>query len=330
MNRAFVDAGFVFPAGFVPVTYFKANAKITISLTDGINQTLDPIGVAISILSDNNFDAKTDAYFTFFDFSGAKSCSDGLSCTGNKDMTFNGTLGWVMGFRLPIVPALPSPGNTGIGVLDLNGPKYFILVLDDYNQNHINNGIVTITELSTSLAMPSYYNPTQPHDCTTDVSNISILANAQLMGNFAMSTTNPTSSAAALGFSTPAALGKTDVAYGKTFNVLPTAPRTLTQTQLYTINQITKNREKNTSYRGKAPNNSDTFAIIPIKMSGNSETGIMYTEFSGSLQDNKRIYFGPVDIDRMHIKLVDDRGYTVNLHGADWCVTIIADVLYQY
>jgi len=324
LNKALINAGFTFPDGFVPVTYSKSNAKITILLVKNeTERTVDPDGVLVSILSNRVFDAKTNAYFTFFDFSGEKSCSE-MGCTRNKNMTFNNTLGWIMGFRLPILPALPQ-GNTGGGVLDLNGAKYFILILDDYNQNHINNGIVTITELSTSLAMPSYYNPTQPHDCVVD-DNITILADAQIMGDFAM--TELTYSV--LGFSTPAALGKTDVAYGKIPTVLPTAPRTLTQTQLYTINQITKNREKNTSYRGKAPNNSDTFAIIPIKISGNTDTGQMYTDFSGSLQDNKRVYFGPVDIDRMHIKLVDDRGYTVNLHGAEWCVTIIADVLYQY
>ena len=327
LNAAFATAGFAdFPLDPVtsipigPATYTKANAKLTISLDGGI----DPDGHDINTLEeDTAFDAATDAYFTFFDFSGARNCFDGPACTKNKDMTFNHTLGWLMGFRLPIVPALTA-GNTGGAVLDLQGPKYFILVLDDYNQNHINNGVVTITELSTSLSVPSYYNPGMPHDCTaTSATNTAtVLSDPQQMGDFAL-----TNNAA---FPTAAAMGKTNVAYSKTATVLPTAPRTRTQAQLYTINEITKNREKNTSYRGKAPNNSDTFAIIPIKMSGSIVTGQMYTDFSGSLQDNKRVYFGPVDIDRMRLKLVDDRGYTVDLHGADWCVTIIADVLYQY
>ncbi len=321
LNEAIISrAGFSWTnSTYLPATFNKANGKITIMLDGG----KDPGGFIISTVI-TTFDKTVNAYFTFFDFSGQKNCMDGPSCTGNKDMTFNNTLGWLMGYRLPIVPVLTT-GNTGIGVLDLNGPKYFIFVLDDYNQNHINNGVVTITELSTSLAVPSYYNPTQPHECTVDT-NASVLSNAQIMGDFALD--NIANGGGT--FSTPNAIGKTNVSYGKTATVLPTAPRTLTQSQLYTINEITKNREKNTSYRGKAPNNSDTFAIIPIKMSGSAETGGMYTDFSGSLQDNKRTYFGPVNIDRMRVKLVDDRGYTVNLHGAEWCVTIIADVLYQY
>jgi hypothetical protein len=110
---------------------------------------------------------------------------------------------------------------------------------------------------------------------------------------------------------------------------LPSAPRTLTQAQIYTINEIIKNRSKTISYRAKAPTNSDTFALIPIKY-GSLTTNEIYVDFSGSMQDNKRIYFGPVDIDRMRIRLLDDRGNIVDLHGADWCITLISENLYQY
>ena len=122
---------------------------------------------------------------------------------------------------------------------------------------------------------------------------------------------------------------KIDVGVTNVQQVLPSAPRTLTQAQIYTVNEIIKNRSKTTSFRTKAPTNSDTFAIIPIKY-GSMTTGQIYSELSGQFQDNKRIYFGPVDIDRLRIKLLDDRGNTVNLHGADWSVTMISENLYQY
>ena len=205
-----------------------------------------------------------------------------------------------MGFRLPSEYILTN-GNTPIAVLDVYGPKYFILVLDDYNQNHINNGLISITELSSKLKLPSYYVPTLPISCNTILSNN--LTNINLE--------------------------KENIIYSKNKTVLPTAPRILTQAQIYTINEIIKNRDKNTSYRGKAPTASDTFAILPLKRSG-MKTGELYVEFSGALQDNKRIYFGPVDIDRIHIKLIDDRGYTVDLHGSEWCITLISENLYQY
>jgi hypothetical protein len=318
-NDIYLHAFQYLPAPVLPavvpsiVTYNSNNGKITINLsgwTDPANHIIKDITQGVDI-----FDGATDAYFTFFDFTGRLNClKDHLTCVA-QNITFNGTLGWLMGYRLPIVPVF-SGGNTAIAVLDLYGSKYFILVLDDYNQNHINNGLITITELSTKLAVPSYFNTSQPYICSSSASNISPLLSINSIGNSTNQNFN-------------ALQDKLDFSYGKVQTVLPSAPRTLTQAQIYTINEIIKNREKNTSYRGKAPTSSDTFALIPIKRAG-LNIGDMYVDFSGSIQDNKRIYFGPVDIDRMHIRLLDDRGYTVNLHGQDWCITLISENLYQY
>jgi hypothetical protein len=221
-----------------------------------------------------------------------------------------------MGFRLPVVPIFTAPGNTAVAVIDLYGPKYFILVLDDYNQNHINNGLITITETSKKLAMPSYYNTSQPYICVPNSPNpiVNALSNA----------TTGLVEADIFGL-----MDKLDTGTGQRPVLLPSAPRTLTNAQLYTINEIMKNREQNTTFRGKAPTNTDTFALIPIKKGGMS-TGDLYVEFGGSMQDNKRVYFGPVNIERMRVRLVDDRGYTVDLHGAEWCFTMLAELLYQY
>ena len=293
------------------VTYNSNNGKININLFGWE----DPAGNSIASIDQNIniFDENTDAYFTFFDFTGQLNCLN--TACNVQNMSFNGTLGWLMGYRLPII-AVFNNGNTGLAVLDLYGPKYFILVIDDYNQNHINNGLITITELSTKLAIPSYYNTSQPYICTPNVSNISPLLSINNIGNLSAQEFN-------------AIQDKLNFSYGSTQTILPSAPRTLTQAQLYTVNEIMKNREKNTSYRGKAPTSSDTFALIPIKRAGLS-TGDMYVDFSGSIQDNKRIYFGPVNIDRMRIRLLDDRGFTVDLHGVDWCITLISENLYQY
>jgi hypothetical protein len=198
-----------------------------------------------------------------------------------------------MGFRAPIINVDPS-GNTGTGILDLNGTKYLILVIDDYNQNHVNNALVSITEYSNVLKMPSYYSPDLPYTCQVASSNNGI--NSE---------------------------------YTQTQIMLPSAPRTLTNSQLYTINEINRNRNNNTNHRAKAPTSTDILAMIPIKPTGLS-TGALIIEFSGSLQDNIRTYFGPVNVDRMRVRLLNDKGNVLNMNGADWCVTLICDCLYQY
>ena len=101
------------------VTYNSNNGRIKINFsvwTDPANNTI----VSINQFG-NLFEGATDAYFTFFDFTGRLNCLGHLACAA-QNITFNGTLGWLMGYRLPIVPVFSS-GNTAIAVLDLYGSK---------------------------------------------------------------------------------------------------------------------------------------------------------------------------------------------------------------
>ena len=328
-SQAFTYTGLVIPTPSI-TSFNSNNGKITINLKDWTDPATNTIKTIIQYKDIFNFE--TDAYFTFFDITGSKSCYEcGTNpCgSGSSQHTFNGTLGWLMGFRLPLQPVFTN-GNTPQCILNLYGTKYFILVLDDYNQNHINNGLITITELSKTLPLPSYYNSSQPYICSPNVSNLPSILDINAVGN--LSNITP-AQAASLGVNPDNLFNslqdKVDLGTGDIPQILPSAPRTLTQAQIYTINEIIKNRNKTISFRAKAPTNSDTFAMIPIKY-GSLTTGQLYTEVSGQFQDNKRVYFGPVDIDRLRIMLLDDRGNTVDLHGADWCVTLISENLYQY
>ena len=288
LNNAFTNFIYNGSSTSIPpiVTYNSNNGKITINLNDW----KDPENNIINTITQytTTFDSETDAYFTFFDITGSKSCykSGTNPCgSGSSQHTFNGTLGWLMGFRLPLEPVFTN-GNTPQGLLNLYGTKYFILVLDDYNQNHINNGLITITELSKSLPLPSYYNTSQPYICTSNVSSLPSILDINAVGN--LSNITP-SQAVSLGLNPDNLFNslqdKTEIGVGNIQQVLPSAPRTLTQAQIYTINEIIKNRNKTISFRAKAPTNSDTFAIIPIDY-GSMSTGQLYTETSGQFQYN--------------------------------------------
>ena len=148
-------------------TYNANNGKLMLQLfgwTDPAGNIMNSINKSTDV-----FNLTTDSYYTFFDFTGSKTCyeSSTYPCANNtQGQTFDGTLGWLLGFRLPIEP-IYSGGNIPTSVLNLVGPKYLILVIDDFNQNHINNGLITITELSKALSMPTYYNYSQPQFCST-------------------------------------------------------------------------------------------------------------------------------------------------------------------
>lgn len=109
--------------------------------------------------------------------------------------------------------------------------------------------------------------------------------------------------------------------------VLPSAPRTLTQAQIYTINEVMKHKNR-TNYYSSSPNESDILAIIPLKHNGLT-IGDRIVETSGQLQDNKREYNGPVDLDRIGVKLMDDCGFIVDLNGSDWTLTLMYEYIYQ-
>ena len=167
-----------------------------------------------------------------------------------------------------------------------------MLILDDYNQNHLNKGLVSIQDVPKKADLPSYYDPNLP------------CINTKI---------DPTQ-----GVLQP---------YPYT---LPGGPRKLTKAKQDTINSIMKDRSQTTSNKVRSVTDSDMFALIPIKKSINTQIGEGLTEFSGPIQVNERIYFGPVDIDRMRIRLVTDKGDTLNLNGNDWSFCMIAEVLYQY
>jgi len=302
INDSLAAAGFAGFTSATPVNISAINGKCTMNLSGG---TYNSNGTIYTI--DEN------TLLTFFDPTTRLSCNTG-SC--KSPLYVNQTLGWLLGYRVPEMFVIGT-GNIGTAIADFFGPKYLILVIDDYNQNHINSGLIGITEYSNYLKLPSYYSPDLPYVCTPAVpSGTNLLQNSQALG------ADPDAGTLIM--------EKYNATYAPTVTYIQSAPRTLTQSQLYTINQITKNNEKTTNYRTKSPTTTDTFAIIPVKRSLNAKIGDLYVDFGGSLQDNKRTYFGPVNLERLHIKLLDDKGNLLNLNGADWSITLITENLYQY
>lgn len=284
----------------ISVSIGPNNSKITLNLWGA---TYSYEGLTLTV--------DTSTIITFFDPTADLSCNSVCAMS----IAVNQTLGWVLGFRVPVMNVIET-GNVAIAIPDLYGPKYFILVIDDLNQNHINSGLIGITETSKVVKLPSYYSPDLPYTCIpANPAGTNVAYNSFALANDADAGT--------------LIIDKLDATYAPTPRVLPSAPRILTQSQIYTINEILKNNGKTYNYKLKAPVVSDTFAILPIKL-GSMKMGDVNTEFGGSMQDNKRIYFGPVNISRLRVKLLDDRGNIVNLNGCDWCFTLISENLYQY
>jgi hypothetical protein len=160
-----------------------------------------------------------------------------------------------------------------------------MVILDDFNPSHLNDGLITISSTDKNLSLPSYANRAK-YVCDP-VSRI-VLNN-----------------------------GITNV-----------ASNNLTQNQIYSVNQIINTQNKPKSYKNPGVFVSDIFGLIPIKTSGYTP-GQVYVEYGGTLQAQDRVYFGPVNIHRMAVSLINDRGEVVDLNGANWSLQFICEQLYQ-
>lgn len=226
--------------------------------------------------------------------------------TSLQNATWDTTLGWLLGYRESIsydlsgflginaVSGTTSPskyyltsspnvcvllGDTNVST---NLYNYFLIMLDDYVQNHLNDGLVTITNQETTINHGPYVNVCDP--------------------------------SSGLNVARPADYGNPGISY--------------TSQQLYAFNQQVQSQIVKTKSYSSGPFVKDVFGIIPIKTSGMA-IGSVYVEFGGSMQNQQRLYFGPVNIHRMTIKLLNDRGNLVDLNNANWSFSFICEQLYK-
>lgn len=242
---------------------------------------------------------------TFFDPKRVLDC--GASCRQSNKI--NNCLGWILGFRSNsvytsvlynsfaldgMVYDIPNPFGinplTSEAVIDTYGPKYFMLVLDDYKNNRINGGVVSVTNTETRLDQPYYYDSDIPCESIPDPFG-----------------------------------GPTDKI---TVNI-PSEPRTLTEAQLYSVNEIRRNRDLTRVDRVAEPTSSNVFAMVNFNKNGLA-IGSTISDSGLALSAFTRDYFGPVTLQRLKVTLVDDNGFVVNLNGNDWSFTFAAKALYEY
>jgi hypothetical protein len=245
------------------------------------------------IIKINKMFTASDYKIVFYDQLSFVKCFVGTKSVRN--VTWDSTLGWVLGFRsyteyefnnkidysknkysnVSNVVTLISDTTMTTNIYD-----YFLIILDDYTQSHLNDGLVTIIPKDMSIPLPSY---AQTKTCATT-------------GNVIITNSS-----------------------GTTNN--------LTANQLYAANSILNQAKAAKKSYSMGPYIQDVFGLIPLKLG--IAAGQTYVEFGGTLQNQERVYFGPVNISRMTIKLINDRGEPVDLNGANWSFSFICEQIYN-
>ena len=285
------------------------------------------------------------------------------STKGEMDSSkYQNSMGWILGFRDAVAPVglVPAEGPNTITATntivapawsiwapdDLQVPlekqlsgcepddqvimkswklhddiNYVYVILKDYNKNVASKSVVNALPLQTVVDMPSYAKAVtgtlqtalaQSFSTTKVPFPLNVTPDNPVRGVVMEDSNNPYS----------AAKGIYDFNDG------------LTKKQLYTLASIRAARQNRTTYSvPNATNSSDVMARIPTRANNSglkTQNDKVIVGYGSNLSVSERKYFGPVDISRLTVQLMDPYGNILNLHNRDWSFTLRVEHLYQF
>ena len=112
---------------------------------------------------------------------------------------------------------------------------------------------------------------------------------------------------------------------------LQSNPRLDTQANIYKENVIKQTASnKDSSQLDQSYNKSNVLVCMPYPSRISVFNPINNITFTSQLSLITREYFGPVNISKLKIQLLNDEGYIIDLANQDWSIVIEAEVLYQF
>lgn len=225
--------------------------------------------------------------------------------TMNGTTKINNCLGWILGFHnytdISDIPYLLYTINhsttlTSDKVAYINNTKNIIIVVDEFSQNQTSGTIVQTINDVNSIKPSSYtYNSKTSKNSNYVPYNLECLTPTNIV--------DPTTT-------------------------IINGTNGLTKAQLFSRAQINHNKilvnQQNNYLEPNTQNN--VLAIVPF------ETLQMKWGYKYFTDKNEYIreYHGPIEIEKIQVRIYDDKGYEMNFNGANWSMTIITDHLYKY
>jgi len=250
--------------------------------------------------------------------------------TGGK---MDSNLGWLLGFRQPIYDqavtntepiadaslnewAKGDPaqiGGTWLGIQSEStfnqfGTKYMILEVDDFNKNRNSGNMSTLTNNREKFKLPDYFKKVEASFpvCVEHCASI----------GFKKGKHGPNMIPRACRRGTPNP------------NPIIDGSNNMTHAQKYTAAQIMNAQKTLSQQRYFAPTASNVLLRFPIhRISPEPHAPLVIENLAGL--DNARTYFGPTRIKRLRVRLLDDKGYPVDL-ASDFSFSLLAQQMYQY
>lgn len=160
---------YAFDENYGTTDFFVDNSNIKIP--DGNYSYNEVINVINNDLSNNNLN---NIVFSYNENTGKTSITNNdtlphiITFYNNDNPGMkkkNSNFGWLLGFKTfdpsfnIVVTIEPLTTVTSIGLLDVYGPRYILLEIDDFNNNHYNKNFISVDDTHNNLKFPSYYTP---------------------------------------------------------------------------------------------------------------------------------------------------------------------------
>ncbi len=207
---------------------------------------------------------------------------------------------------------------------ELFGTKYFVLSIDDFKNNNFNNSIISLESTQPITNSKDYRSNIAfyPDPNDTDLANID---EYNLNDNLKESCSGKE-------FIYLNRI-KRDTLSDKSNSLSTNVPSLkLPKKLIYSLNAVKETAEQvnNSPELSEQIARKNILGIIPIRKSQFNGLGEIYVEFGGTLQNNERLYTGPVDLQHLNVKLFNDNGQLIDLNNHDWSFSLVVEHLYQY
>jgi hypothetical protein len=286
--------------------YGSPNSFKTVEISDG-NYSLDTLIPAVHTavkgqFSDISFSRNTLSGKTIFT-STSRYTIEFYEDSMTEITKINHCLGWILGFH-----KTPTEYENPSLIYDLSGSltsdkvayvgttKNIVVVLDEFSQNQTSGTMVqTINDINTIKPSTYFANSKVPKTSSFVPLNLDCLTPTNINTEVQMKT----------------ALTNTG----------------LTRAQIYTRAQVNQNKilvNNQTCYLEPNTQNN-VLAIVPFET-----TTAWGQKYFTDKNKYIREYHGPVEIDKMQLRLYDEKGFEMEFNGANWSVTMVTEHLYKY
>jgi len=298
----------IIPPGNYQLTSEDPTAPNPLNIIEAINKELTNITFSYSQLTGKvTIENNTGDEITI-DFVGGTSiaCTNASNNIIREQITTNNHFGTLLGFKQKSYIISDTNSIESEAYANIVRTKSIIIDLNDFNNNYVGNKFIYAINSENIPSLPSYYTPLVQQNPDVPITSINGICIDDRVKNNGIVDNN---------------------VQVPLYN--PSFQRKMTQNQIYSLNQILQTRTNNVFIKQEFSAVPNFFGIFAIDFS-DYQFGNIIISYNDSPDLNERVYYGPVDIDRIQVRILDETGRQLDLNGAEWSMTVMVEHLYQY